>query len=241
MPDTLSQMSLKVLARSKISNDSSTPSTNAITDIKAYINTRAKSVWERRLWREYIILGTYSVPASTQRIALTDISVDSGFGTSANGYNGTFAEVGAIREGTTPLLPEDIGAINNVDADQWSSTTSPIRFISRGANGIHLLGSYSTATTLSFWGKAKFQDLTDAETWCLGDSDALIHGAVADMFMYWWEDQQTAMIHETKFENAIRLLVDRQEVQGANKKRIIPRMEIGGNRGIDYRFKTGIR
>ena len=240
MPDTLSQMSLKVLPRAKIGNDGSTPSTNALVDIKSYMNTRAKSVWERRVWGEYIIKGSYTVPAGTSIIPMTALSIDTGYSTPERGYSGTFSAICAVRDTNTPVLPEDIGAVNNVDAAMWGEI-SPTRFIPRGARGIELLGTFSVATTLYFWGKGGFQDLTDSETWIMGDSDALIHGATSDMFKYWWEDPALSAEHESKFENAIRLLVDRQEVQGANKRRIIPRMSIGGNRGIDYRFKTGIR
>lgn len=240
MADTLSVMALEVIKRAKISNDSSTPSTNAIADAKQYINRRAKSVWERRVFSEYVIKGTRAVPASTSIINMSDLAIDSGYGTAERGYNGVFSLICAVRDTNCPVLPEDIGAINNVDAAMWGQM-SPNRFVPRGARGIELLGTFSATTTLYFWGKAGFQDLTDSETWIMGDSDALIHGATSDMFKYWWEDPNLSAEHEMKFENAIRLLVDRQEVQGGNKRRIIPRMSIGGYRSIDYRFKSGIR
>jgi hypothetical protein len=241
MADTLSQMSLKVLRNARIPNNGGTPSTNAITDIKQYINQRARSVWARRLFREYIILGTYAVPASTKSIALSSITITSGFDTDGRGRDASFYEIGALRDGDNPILPEDIGAINNVDAGVWASNTSPVFFINRGQSGIYLLGEYSAATTLSFWGKAGFQDLTDAETWILGDSDALIDGATADMYANWWKDQGQAAKYENKFENGIKLLVDTQEVQAAAKRRIIPTMNIGMSGGHGYTSKTGVR
>lgn len=239
--DTLSAGALKVLTKARIPNDSTTTSTQAITDIKAYMNQRAKNIWARRIFREYLILGTYEVPASTKLITLASITPETGWNTSGQGRTGTFAEVAAIREGSNPLLPEDIGAVNAVDAGAWSSSSSPIYFINRGQSGILLLGQYTAATTLSFWGKASFQDLTDNETWILGDSDALIEGATADMYTYWWSDPTEAAKQEAKFENAVRLLVDAQEVQAAQKRRIIPTMPIGMSSTVDYATKTGIR
>jgi hypothetical protein len=240
MSDTLSQASLKVLRNSRIPNDSSTSSTNAITDIKQYINQRARSVWSRRLFREYIILGTYAVPASTKTVALSDISITSGFDTDGRARNAGFYEIGAMREGDNPLLPEDIGAVNNVDAGAWSANTAPVYFINRGQSGIYLLGQYTAETTLSFWGKAGFQDLTNDETWILGDSDALIEGATADMYANWWKDQNQAAKYEQKFEDAIRLLVDAQETQAAAKRRITPGLSMGNHRAIDFTSKSGI-
>jgi hypothetical protein len=234
-------MRLKVLRNARIPNNSSTPSNNALTDIGQYINQRAKSVWERRTFAEYIILGTYQVPASTKLIALSSISIESGFGVAANGYGGTFSLIGSAREGENPMFPEDIGAINQVDPSLWGTTLSPVKFLPRGANGIYLLGSYGVATTLSFWGKASFSDMSGSETWCLGDSDALINGATADMFTNWWKDPQTAMTYEQKFENGIKLLVDRQEVQGGARRRIIPALNIGSSgSAIDFQAKSGI-
>lgn len=240
MPDTLSQMAVKVLPRVRIPNDGSTGSTNALTDIKAYMNTRAKSTWERRVFSEYIIKGSYSVPAGTSIIDLSSISIDTGYGTAERGYNGLFSLIAGVRDSSAPILPEDIGAINNVDVSLWGEI-SPVRFVPRGARGIELLGTFTSAKTLYFWGKAGFQDIADGESWIMGDSDALLHGATADMYKFHWEDGKLSDEHEGKFENAIRLLVDRQEVQGASKRRIIPRLSIGGSRGLDYRFKTGIR
>jgi len=240
MSDTLSQAALKVLRNSRIPNNSSTPATNALVDIKQHINQRAKNVWARRLWREYVILGSKSVAATIKAITLASISIESGFDTDGRGRDAAFYEIGAVREGDNPLLPEDIGAVNSVDAGAWASSTSPVNFINRGQSGIHLLGSYTAATTLSFWGKAGFQDLTNDETWILGDSDALIEGATADMFTYWWEDHAQAAKHEAKFENAIRLLVDAQEVQSAAKRRIIPRMQIGLKSNVNFTSKTGV-
>lgn len=240
MSDSLSQMAVKCLGDVRIPNDSSTASTNALAKIKEYINQRAKSVWQRRLFQEYLILGTYSLPASTKIIALSSITVESGFGTAANGYGGTFSLIGSVREGTNPILPEDIGAVNQVDPGLWGTTLSPIRFLSRGANGIYLFGEYPVDTTLSFWGKASFADLGDSSTWCLGDSDALIHGAAADFWSNWWKDQNQAAKYEAKFENGIKLLVDAQEIQGASKRRIIPKMSMGNSGSADYTSKTGV-
>jgi hypothetical protein len=241
MSDTFTQMRLKVLRNCRIPNNSSTPSNNAITDIGEYINHRAKSVWERRTFSEYIILGTYELPANTKVIALSSITVESGFGTAANGYGGTFALIGAVREGTNPIFPEDIGAVNQVDPSLWGQTLSPVKFIPRGANGIYLLGSYSVATTLSFWGKASFADLTASETWCLGESDALINGATADIYLNHWKDPNTAAAYEAKYENGIRLLVDKQEVQGGSRRRLIPSMNMGNSgSGISFQSKSGI-
>lgn len=241
MSETLSQMALKVLRNARINNDSTVAATNALADIKQWINQRAKSVHARRLFREYIILGTCVVPSATKAIALSDITVLSGFTTDGNGRDSSFCEIGAVREGSNPLLPEDIGAINNVDAGSWASNTSPLYFINRGQLGIYLLGEYAAATTLSFWGKAAFQDLTDSETWILGDSDALIDGATADVFTFHWEDEGIAAKYEAKFENAIRLLVDAQEVQSASKRRVVPTMPIGLSYNINFQSKTGVR
>lgn len=219
---TLSQMASRVLRNAQISEDASTSSVQALADAKQYLNERAKDVWKRRLWREYVILGTYTVPASTRAIALASITPDSGYSTSANGYSAVFHEIVAIREGSDPLMPEDPGAINAVQAEQWALTTSPVKFVNRGGSGIHLLGYWSSATALSFFGKAAFTDMGDSETWCLRNDECLIAGATGDMIRDNDRDDNRANIRYNEFGAEIQKMIDAAEVQGANNKRIVP-------------------
>ncbi len=218
---SLNTIASAILRNVQIDEDSSAPSVLALADAKAYANERAKNVWSRRLWREYIILGTFTVPASTKRIALTDIVVDSGF-TAGSGFDDLFEEVVAIREGSNPLLPQDPGAINAVKPDDWASTTSPVKFVNRGASGLFLLGEYSAATALSFFGKAKFQTITDAETWILRNEQCLIEGGTGDFIRDHDRDDNRAKIRYDAYEAEIMKMIDAQEVQGANIKRVIP-------------------
>lgn len=210
-----------ILRNVQIEDNSSASSVQAKTDAGQYANERARDVWSRRLWREYIILGTYSVPANTKRILLSDIVVDSGF-SAGSGFDDAFDEVIAIREGSNPIMPQDPGAINALQADLWASTTAPVQFVNRGQSGLFLLGEYSTAKTLSFFGKAKFQDLTNAETWILGNEKCLIAGASGDFIRDHDRDDNRAKIRYDEYEAEIVKLIDAQEVQGANSKRIIP-------------------
>lgn len=219
---TLAQMASRVLRNCQIPEDSTLSSVQALADAKQYLNERANDVYSRRVFPEYIILGTYTIPANTRRFNLSDIVIDAGFTTSGRSYNATFFDIIAIREGVNPLLPEDPGAINSVQPDLWAATTAPVRFINRGQNGIFLLGQYPTATALSFFGKANFQDLTDGETWLLENEACLQAGATGDMLRDFSKDDNRAMIRYQEFEGEIAKIIDNIESQSANKKRIIP-------------------
>lgn len=223
---TLATMASRALRNAQIPEDGSTAAVQALADAKSWINERARDVWKRRHWREYVILGSFTVPANTQRIALTDIVPDTGFNTSANGYNATFFEISAIRSGTVGFQPEDAGAINNVQPDLWANGTTPalfpIKFVNRGQSGVFLLGTYSTPTLLNFFGKANFQDLADSDTWVLNNENCLIAGGTADILRANDRDDARSGTWYQEYESEIAKLIDQAEVQGANIKRIIP-------------------
>ncbi len=219
---THAQMVTRAMRDAQIPEDSSTAGVQAQTDAGQYINECARDVWKRRLWEEYLILGTFTVPASTSRIALSDIVVSSGYSTSANGYKNTFHEIIAVREGSNPLMPEDAGAIQKLQADLWVATTSPVLFVNRGQNGITLLGQYSTATALGFFGKGDFQDLTTGETWVLANENCLIAGAAAKLIEYHERNPGRAQLMYQAYEAEIAKMILQREEQGANIKRVVP-------------------
>ncbi len=223
MSRLFSVLASAVLRNVQIPEDATAPSVLALADAKKYLNERHHDVWARRLWRESIILGTFSVPAGTKRIALTDIVVDTGFGSAGSGYSGTFVEIMGVREGNNPLLAEDASAINLIDASIWARTTSPVSFINRGSNGILLNGAYSEATTLSFFGKSDSQDLADGETWVLDpQGQAILEGATGDMIRDHDRDDNRARVRYDLFQGEVAALIDQQAVQGANSMRVIP-------------------
>jgi hypothetical protein len=211
----------KILRNVQLQENSSAPSQLALNDAGSYANERARDVWRRRLWREYIILGTYTVPAGQQAITLANIIPHSSYSTSANGYNATFFEVSAIRQGGNPLGPQDPSSINSVSPTAWESSGTPVRFVNRGQSGIFLLGSFSVDTELSFFGKANYQDITAGETWILDpNGQALIEGATGDLYQFFRRDEVSANKAYAKYEAEIAKLIEAQDVQGANSKEI---------------------
>jgi hypothetical protein len=221
---TLAQMASRVLRDVEIPEDSSTSGVQALADAKQYLNEAAQEVHGKRLWREYLILGTYAVPASTKRIGLSDIVVSDGFSTSGYGYNAEFMEIAAIREGSDPILPEDAGAISLADPTAWTQTSSPVKFVNCGQNGIYLLGEYSTATTLSFMGKAKFQDLTDNETWVMAGDLCIMALAASKMLRSFDRDDGRANMKLEESNGYLMAMIDQAENQGGNLKRFVPVM-----------------
>lgn len=219
---TLTQIAARVFRNAQIPSGNGAGSQQALVDAKQYINERARDVWKRRLWREYLILGTFTVPAGEQIIKLSDIVVDPRFNTSANGYLAAFYEIAGVRLGENPLMAEDPGAINLLRADLWEQTTTPVSFVNRGRNGIYLLGVFQSDSMLSFFGKAAFQDLTDSETWCIDNENCLIAGATGDIIRDNDRDDKRCSIRYQEYEAEIAKLIDAAEMQGANVKRIIP-------------------
>lgn len=219
---TLANIGSRILRNVQIPEDSSTTSIQALSDAKQFANEWHHRIWGRRLWRESIILGSFSVPAGTQVVALSDIVVDSRF-TAGSGFDDAFTEISAVREGDNPLLAEDATAIHAIDPAAWASTTSPTLFINRGQKGIYLLGKYSSATTLSFFGKAMSQDLSDSESWALDSNGwALILGATGDFIKHNERDDERAQLRYAEADAEVQKLIDQQEVQGANRRRIVP-------------------
>lgn len=212
----------KILRNVQIQENASAPSVLALSDAGSYANERGRDVWRRRLWREYIILGTYTVPAGTQAITLANITPHASFNTSANGYNATFFEISAIREGSNPLGPQDPSSINAISPSAWEANGTPVKFVNRGQSGIFLLGSFVEATELSFFGKANYQDITAAETWILDpNGQALIEGASGDLYRYFRKNTESASACYQAYEAEIAKLVEAQDVQGANSKEIV--------------------
>lgn len=245
MARTLSQIATDVLRNCEIPEDSST--TQALVDAKSYINERARTIWRAPLlFPEYLILGTYTIPAGQTSIALSAITAHADYATSARGYNATFDKVIAIREGVNPLMPEDAGAIQKLQADLWASTTTPTLYVPRGNQGIALLGAYSTDTVLSFFGKAKFQALTDAESWIVDEwGDALVAGGSAEFLRKHERDENRAAAQDSLFAEEFKKLVHERKVQGADVTRVVPlnpwTNEFSGNHdtskiGIDNNF-----
>lgn len=223
MSKTLAQLATRVLRNVQIPEDSTTSSVQSLADAKQYLNEAHHDVWGRRVWRESIIFGTFSVPAGTKAIALTDIVVDSGYSTSGFGYNAAFSEIIAVRNGDIPFVPADVTAINAMDPSAWARTTAPVSFFNRGEKGINLLGQFAEATTLSFLGKSNSQDLADGEIWYLdSEGAALLEKATGDMIRDHDRDDNRAAIRYAKFAAEVQALIDLQEVQGANIRRITP-------------------
>lgn len=229
---TLSQMASRALRNAQIPEDSTSSSVLAIADAKQYINEKAKDIWARRVWREYLIQGSYAVPASTRRIALASITVATGYTTSGSGYNAAFAEVSQVyNENGDALLPFDPMSTNAIQPDLWQDTDTPTRYVNRGVNGIELLGEFDETTTLYFIGKANFQDLTDSESWVFGvaGEQALICGGTAELLRWHDRDDVRAQLAIAECEAWILKMIDAQEVQGANEKHVIPADPWTGN------------
>lgn len=243
MSQIASQLVSKILRNIQVDEDGSAPAVQAQTDALSYLNERALDVWKRRLWREYIITGYYSVPANTRKIDLSSITVDSIF-SSGSGRAGSFHEVFAIRNGNSPLTPVDPGSINSLDPSLWASTSNPSQFVNLGQDGILLLGTFSEATTLYFAGKAAYLDLVAASTWILdSEGTALVEGVTGDMIRDHDRDDNRATIRYKKYEEEIAKLIDAQEVQGSNIKQIIPANPWTGYdgdfQGSNYTSRTG--
>jgi hypothetical protein len=225
MPDlTLDGMTLRVLRNVGIPNDSSSTATQAKTDINQYINELARDVWKRRMWREYIITGSYYIPSGAKYVSFSLITVDSGYPSSGNGLSSEFAEISSIREGSNILLPFDPGSGVFTDSEFWTRTTSPSHFINRGTQGVLLGGQYSTSTTLRFIGKANFQDLGASETWIMDNENCLIAGATWKMMQAFDKDDVSSQQWQSEFEAEISKMVDAAENQAGNVKKIVPIM-----------------
>lgn len=219
---TLSQMATRVLRNCQIPEDSTTPSVQALADVKLLINERAYDVYSRRNWPEFFILGSYAVPANTRQINLSSITPDTGFTTSGNGFNAAFYSAVTLRNGTDNIFAEDPGAIRLLQADLWTANDSPRRMINRGQSGVRLLGQYAVTTTVNFYGKAKWQALTDSETWIMENSQCLIAGATADLIKVNDRDDTRAAINYQEYEACIAKMISNVEEQMGNVKRIIP-------------------
>lgn len=240
MPNlTLSQIASRVLRNVEIPEDAST--TQALADVKQYVNERARDIWKRRPWGEYNIHGTFTVPADTRIVNLSDIVAEAAY-TSGNGYRAGFAEIISVRQGDARLLAEDQGAVDAIRPSWWDNESLPTRFVNQGKKGIRLLGVYATATELSFFGKADFQDLTDAETWVMDNENALIFGASADFLKFHERDDNRADKSYQQYEAEVSKLVSAAEAQRGNAKRIIPRDPFTDSSGLWGTFddsKTG--
>lgn len=234
-------MVLKVLRNIGIPNDSSTPTASAKTDIAEIINELAQDVVDRRLWREYILTGSYTIPASQRFITFAQITVDSGFPSAASGISPTFAEIASISDGSIVLLPEDPTSGARMAVDAFTSTDTPTRFVNRGTQGVMLLGTYGVATALKFVGKATFQDIGASESWIISQPDLLICGATWRMMQAYDKDDVAAQAWQQAYENGIAKMVDQAENQGGNTKRIIPAMpftDIGDDDSISLTGTT---
>jgi hypothetical protein len=215
-------MVLKVLRNIGIPNDTSTTTTQVKSDIAELINELAQDVVDRRLWREYILTGTYTIPASQRFIAFSQITVDSGFPAAASGYNPVFSEIASISDGSIVLLPADPTTGARQAVDTFTSTSTPSYFVNRGSQGIMLLGTYPAATALKFVGKASFQDLTASESWIINQPDLLIDGATWKMKVAYDKDDVSAQTYQTLYEGGVTKMLDKAENQGANTKQIYP-------------------
>lgn len=223
MAVTLAQAASKVLRNCQIPEDSTSTSVAALAASKQYINEALQDIWSQRVYREALGLGTFSVPASTSRIALSDIVLDTGYNTAGSGVDDTVEEVIWIREGTKPFSPQDIATLNVLSPNMLTNTNSPLGFTNRGANGILLHGQYTTATTLSFLVKLNSQDLADSESWILDpQASALISKATGDIIRDFQRDDNRAAIRYQEYMAAVQALIDKQTVQGANILRIVP-------------------
>lgn len=217
-----SDIQTRVMRNVQRPSDGSSAATQALTDILQYVNECARDVWKRRVWREYLITGKYTVPAATSRITLAQITPDSGY-SAAGGRTTAFYEVIGIRQGSLSLMPEDPGAINWTNPNVWDdSTTAPARWVSLGRDGVRLLGAYQTPTQLSFIGKAAWADMIASDTWVMDNENLLIAGATACFIRDNDYDQNRKAERMTEYEQEVQKMVDAAEAQAGNMKRIIP-------------------
>ena len=222
---TLSQMASRVLRNVQMPENSSTTSVQALADVKQFINERAKDIWNRRMWREYIIRGTATIAAGTRFIALSDITLASGYPASGNGLRAAFAEIAQVYNSDgQPLVAVDPMSTNNIQADVWTDTSEPSAYYNRGQKGIELLGQYAASETLTFIGKADYQDLTDSESWIFGveGEQALICGGSYEFLRWHEEDDQRAQLALAEYESWVLKLIENHLIQGADQKQVIP-------------------
>lgn len=224
MAFTKSNLASFALRDAQIPENSSTSSVQALADAKNYIDEAALDVYSRRIWPEYIILGTASVAVSDPDIALSDITAVSPFNTAANGRGSSFATVTGVRSGSDPLYAVDVHSLNALSPLAWSQATNPLTFWPRGTSGIYLTGGGLTqAATLSFIGKATFQVLGDSESWILEpQGKALQIYATAKLIKFNDRDDGRHQALMQDFENEIQKLIDKIEVQSATDRRVIP-------------------
>lgn len=220
---TLAQMASAVLRDTQIPEDTSTAGVQALADAKQFLNESWLDLWGRRNWPESFILGSYTVPASTNIVPLGSITPDTGFNVAGNGFAATFVSAVATRAGTNAIFAEDPGVLERIKADYWSSTDTPSNLINRGKNGIFLLGKYTAGTLLNFYGKANCQDLTDGETPCLDCEQALIARAVAKMTKTHERDNNRAVLDFEEYEAELMKIVQKIEEQAGNIKRLVPK------------------
>lgn len=205
-------------------DDSSSTVVSAKTDIGQYINESASDVISRRVWREFVIFGGFTVPANQRFIPYSSIVVDTGFPAAGNGYNPLFAEVISIANGTQLIVPADPASQASIDPTVINGTTAPTSFLNLGNTGIYLLGTFSTATALRFVGKATDQDFAGNETWLMNNDAALIAGATFRMKQDFDKDDISAQVFLQDFEAEIAKMIDTAEVQSGNIKRVVPQM-----------------
>lgn len=218
----LTDLANRVARNVQVVVDSTTTSLASIAAIKQYLNEAHHDIWSQRCFREAFATATYSVPASTTRIALASLVLDSGY-SAGSGVAASVEEVVWIREGTRPYSAQDISTLPVMNISTLTNTSSPLGFRNLGAGGIELYGQFTTATTLSFLVKLNSQDLTDSESWILDTQGAaLIAKATGDYIRDVFRDDNRAQIRYQEYSAAVQTLIDKQMTQGANSVRLVP-------------------
>lgn len=137
-------MRSEVLVNCDVTDKVATGVTNLKSYIDGWINDAYQFDHEKALWPEAIENNVNMiVPANTKDVSLPT-SLDL---------------IYAVRNGNTALKAIDPGQINLSDASLNAYTGTPLQFINKGRSGIRLIGTYSTATTLTVDGKQAWEKL----------------------------------------------------------------------------------
>lgn len=137
-------MRLEVLVNCDVENKTATGVTNLKGYIDGWINDGYQFDHEKALWPEAILNNVdIIVPANTRDVSLP----------------GQLDLIYALRNADVPLKAIDPTTINHVDPTLNAYTGTPYSFINKGRAGFRLIGTYTTATTLTCDGKEAFSKL----------------------------------------------------------------------------------
>ena len=202
-------MKTEVLRNLGYEDDSSTGIDDLLTDIGIWLNNRYREIWTLRTWAESFVEEDIIVPANTNEFSMPS----------------SMQTVVSIRNGTTVLLPIDPSQINKVSASLWTNTGDAYRFYQKGTSGIRIFGQYTTATTMSLFGKKGFSELVNGtDSPCLICEDIIIAGATADGQRISERNMSKGDYYEQIYAKLLKIKVNESENQQAKEVAFRPVM-----------------